>query len=194
MNLGNWNCTGLIGVLLLGAPWIVGSAHAMYVVVEREQTRQATERATGSGNMVTNISTETDPLRSASEREASSAKEIHQLVNQHRKDKGLKPLELDDALSKQAREHSREMAKTEKVGHYGFQDRIKDSGIAFRSVAENVAWNFGHASPGERAFQGWLESEGHRKNIEGDFSRTGIGVWQSEKGAWFFTQLFLEPR
>ena len=40
---------------------------------------------------------------------------------------------------------------------------------------------------------GWLQSPGHRRNIEGDFDLTGIGIVRVAAGTYFFTQLFVTP-
>ena len=61
----------------------------------------------------------------------------------------------------------------------------------FHEVAENVAEN--HSSnPVAQAMDAWLESEGHRENIEGAFDLTGIGMIENEDGAYFFTQIFAQ--
>ncbi|WP_231590801.1 CAP domain-containing protein [Hymenobacter terrenus] len=38
---------------------------------------------------------------------------------------------------------------------------------------------------------GWLNSPGHRANIEGNFTRTGIGVATSSTGRIYSTQIFI---
>jgi len=37
---------------------------------------------------------------------------------------------------------------------------------------------------------GWLNSPGHKKNIEGNFTLTGIGYARDHKGNIYFTQIF----
>jgi uncharacterized protein YkwD len=39
---------------------------------------------------------------------------------------------------------------------------------------------------------GWLRSPGHRRNIEGDFRLTGIGVATARNGMVYFTQIFIK--
>jgi uncharacterized protein YkwD len=39
--------------------------------------------------------------------------------------------------------------------------------------------------------QGWLNSPGHLKNIQGDFDLTGIGVVKTAQNRYYFTQLFI---
>ena len=42
------------------------------------------------------------------------------------------------------------------------------------------------------AFRTLMASPGHRKNIEGHFDMTGIGVTKSSDGTIFFTQMFAD--
>jgi uncharacterized protein YkwD len=77
-------------------------------------------------------------------------------------------------------------------GHAGFDERVQRlrDKIGGRRSAENVASNRGYASVASIAVNGWLGSPGHRKNIEGDFASTGIGVAVNDKDQYYFTQLF----
>ncbi len=117
------------------------------------------------------------------------------LVNEYRASMDLGELTLDSGLTKQAREHSKRMA-TGKVdfGHDGFEDRIENAGIKIASAAENVGMNLGKDDPASAAVQAWLNSSGHRTNIEGRYNLTGIGAARARDGSWFFTQLFVSSR
>lgn len=119
----------------------------------------------------------------------SAEKVVYDLVNQHRASKGLAPFKLDTRVSGVARSHSLNMANgSVPLGHAGFNDRveqIKDM-MPMQQAAENVAW----FPTAEAAVQGWLSSPGHRSNIEGSFTATGIGVVKGELGL-YFTQLFV---
>ena len=53
--------------------------------------------------------------------------------------------------------------------------------------------NVGYKDPARAAVEGWKNSPGHRKNMLGKFSLTGIGIARGKKGAYFFTQIFIEP-
>ncbi len=44
---------------------------------------------------------------------------------------------------------------------------------------------------GKKACEDWLTSQGHRAAIEGNFTRTGIGVEQDASGAFYCTQIFV---
>lgn len=122
---------------------------------------------------------------------------IHEQINQYRMEMGLAPLALNEQISLAARFHSQNMAAHETpFGHEGFTDRIEAIAreLPYRSAAENVAFNQGHTNPANRAVMGWIASENHRNNIEGNFSHTGIGVAINERGEYFFTQIFILSR
>ena len=118
---------------------------------------------------------------------------FHQAINRHRAESGLPPLAFDNQLADLARAHSRDMASgAVAFGHGGFDERWKAlEGRRFRSFAENVATNnYSRDAAVQRAVTGLLNSPGHRKNIDGQFSVTGVGVAVTPSGEWYFTQLF----
>jgi uncharacterized protein YkwD len=117
--------------------------------------------------------------------------DIFRLVNLHRRSMGLKPLRMNALESSLAKQHSQNMASGKTpFGHDGFKDRAaylnKKMG-PIRLAAENVA--SGQMSARE-VVDGWLNSPGHRRNIEGDFKLTGIGLAQGRRGMIYFTQIF----
>jgi uncharacterized protein YkwD len=114
-------------------------------------------------------------------------------INQHRRSIGRAPLEMLGAASEQAYIHSKEMAlhKTG-FGHDGFDTRVAHIIISagrMSAWAENVA--YGNQSA-EEVVKGWLNSPPHKKNIEGNYTLTGIGVYKDRDGTIFFTQIFLK--
>lgn len=124
--------------------------------------------------------------------------EIHRLVNGHRARTGLPALRWDDDVATVAQRHSREMARGGRpFGHQGFDARaaeIQQLGTVAQ-IAENVADDnrTGPQLPAQ-VVEGWLSSTGHRRNLEGDFTVTGIGVAESSDGVRFFTQIFVQHR
>lgn len=118
-------------------------------------------------------------------------KDILAYVNADRAQHGLSPLKLNDTESAIAARHSRDMA-TGKVpfGHTGLNDRAKAIRKALgevHSVGENVASG---PMTAREVVDGWLNSPGHKRNIEGDFTLTGIGYAKDRQGNIFFTQIF----
>lgn len=118
--------------------------------------------------------------------------QILQLINEHRKSIGKSDLQMIDVASSQAVQHSRDMMNgATPFGHEGFEQRVdvvKKSIGFINAAAENVA--YGQMSADE-VVDGWLHSPGHKKNIEGDYNLTGIGVSQNKDGVIYFTQIFV---
>ena len=120
------------------------------------------------------------------------------LVNAYRKSKGLKPLTLDTRLTDTAKGHSRDLAKWDRISHYGSDgsnpwDRVKRAGYNARLAAENVGT--GQATIDE-AFKGWQESPGHNKNLLlPDATQLGIALVQDPKTEFktFWTMVLATP-
>lgn len=117
--------------------------------------------------------------------------EILRLVNLHRRSIRLAPLQMNALESSVAARHSRDMATGRTpFGHEGFKDRmntIRKKIPGIHVTAENVA--SGQMSAKE-VVDGWLHSPGHRRNIEGNFTLTGIGLARDRRGMIYFTQVF----
>jgi uncharacterized protein YkwD len=121
----------------------------------------------------------------------SMSAEILRYVNEYRQSKHLKPLQANSFISSVALDHSRNMLSGKTAfGHDGFKDRIgrirKKLG-PIHVAAENVASG---AMGAREVVDGWLHSPGHRRNIEGDFKLTGIGLAYGRRGMIYFTQIF----
>lgn len=128
-------------------------------------------------------------IESAASSEARCIAEINNVRQQH----GLQPLKAWTQLSDCARGHSHNMANGKcPFGHDGFDQRANHMwGLAsLSSFAENVAYNYNYDDPMAVAVDGWMKSQGHKKNILGDFDETGMGVVISNEGKVYFTQLF----
>jgi uncharacterized protein YkwD len=119
-------------------------------------------------------------------------KEIFLLVNDHRSKLGKNKLKWHDKGIIESQDHSQDMASFRvPFGHLGYDARmarIKAVDSQVVATGENVAQN----STAKKAFNAWLTSYGHRKNIEGDYTHTGIGAKKSADGNWYFTQIFLK--
>jgi uncharacterized protein YkwD len=120
----------------------------------------------------------------------SLVSDIYKYVNEDRQAKGLALLKMNELESSLATRHSRDMATGRvKFGHDGFNSRALTIQKALGSweVGENVA--SGQMTARE-VVDGWLKSPGHKKNIEGNFTLTGIGYARDKKGDIYFTQIF----
>jgi uncharacterized protein YkwD len=113
------------------------------------------------------------------------------LINNYRKAKGLSTFVMNDVVSEEARKHSANMASGKAAfGHDGFNTRAKtitSKVPGIMGVAENVA--FGQHSAQE-VVTDWIKSTGHRHNIEGNYTQTGIGIVADKSGVLYYTQMF----
>ena len=107
-----------------------------------------------------------------------------ELINAYRKQKGLKPLKLNAALTEAAKAHSRDLAKWDRISHYGSDgsnpwDRVKRVGYNAKLAAENVGT--GQATIDE-VMKGWQASPGHNKNLLlADAQEMGIALVQDPR-------------
>ncbi|WP_299158063.1 CAP domain-containing protein [uncultured Tenacibaculum sp.] len=124
-----------------------------------------------------------------SEENTSITQEIHELINKYRVSKGKSQLIFSKDASSIALKHTKYMINVKKISHDKFDDRFKELQNLDNAIgaAENVA---SHQKTANQVVQNWINSNGHRKNIEGNYSHTGIGVEKNSSGNYYFTQLF----
>jgi len=96
-----------------------------------------------------------------------AVEEARTMINEYRRQHGLAPLTLNVLLTKAAKAHSRDLAKWDRISHYGSDgsnpwDRVRVTGYSARLAAENVGT--GQLSIKE-VFEGWKRSPGHNKNL-----------------------------
>jgi uncharacterized protein YkwD len=121
---------------------------------------------------------------------------ILDLTNETRQQEGLASLKPNATLFELARAHSKNMARQGQMNHVldgkNPGDRAKQAG--YRGyVGENVA--SGMPLDPSAAFQLWLDSAGHKKNIlRKEYREIGIGVARNASGEAYYTQVFGTPR
>ena len=147
----------------------------------------SSSRSTGKSTTTKTASRPTVPATMASGLED----DILALINNHRRAKGLSALQTNGAITLEARKHTMSMA-TNRIafGHGGFNIRnriILAKVPGATAVAENVAYG---SKTAKEVVNGWLNSPGHRKNIEGNYKLTGIGVARDKNAVLYFTQIF----
>jgi len=128
-------------------------------------------------------------LSLANETDWKMANEILDLVNAHRSSIDLSMISKDQQYaSAYAVDHTQYMMEKEKINHDNFglrSEALKHKGAI--TVGENVAYGYDNA---DDVVTAWLNSPGHRKIIEGDFTHSGFGVMKTEDNRYYFTQLF----
>jgi uncharacterized protein YkwD len=143
--------------------------------------------------VISAFSCEDDPIASNNNNNSgnpldSVEAKVHQLVNEHRIGMGLSALEWNETIANECRLHSEEMANTNSLNHDGFNERINRIGetISWSWAGENVAYNYS----AQGAVNAWLNSPGHKSNIESNSNLTGVGVAYNGSTI-YFTQIFI---
>ncbi len=129
-----------------------------------------------------------EPERPGSHQLTASEQKLIDMINNERIKAGLNALEIDRELSKVARLKSEDMDKNNYFSHtsptYGSPfTMIKDFGITYRNAGENIAKTYSV----ERAHEGFMNSEGHRRNIlTPGFTHIGVGI-----SGYYYTEMFI---
>ena len=113
------------------------------------------------------------------------------LINEYRVSIGLNALKDINYISVKAEEHNNDMIAVNTISHDGFVARSEDimKVLGATKVGENVAYNY---STSQAAFNAWLNSPGHRENIEGDFTNFGMSIRLDAAGRKYYTNIFIK--
>jgi uncharacterized protein YkwD len=126
---------------------------------------------------------------------SSFASQVLTLVNQHRVAIGVGQLSTDGALTASAVWKSMNMAG---LNYFDHNDDPIGRTVAQRLAAcgwpSNLGWGeniaYGYSTPAD-VMNGWLNSPGHRANIENpSFTSIGVGVASNSQGVYYWTQDF----
>ena len=117
--------------------------------------------------------------------------EVVRLVNAERAKYGLAALTQDDGAQNVAHVRAKEIVQsfshTRPDGRSCFT-AASDLGVTYRSAGENIA--YGYATPAQ-VVNGWMNSEGHRKNIlSASYTKIGVGSY-SANGVMYWSQFFI---
>lgn len=120
---------------------------------------------------------------------SSLSAEVLTEINAYRKSLQLPEFSSNTTAKYIASIHNDYQISEEKISHDNFKFRscslfnILDA----KATGENVASGYKTA---KEVLEGWLQSEGHKKNIEGDFTTVGIAVTANNEGVLFYSNLF----
>lgn len=114
------------------------------------------------------------------------------------------PLTWNDLLATAAQNHSNDMSDNDFFSHTGSDgkspsDRIDKTGYKYSTWGENIYMEGGmgnSTSSAENAFNAWLKSEGHCKNImNGSFTEMGAAkTYNQDRNSTYWTQVFGKPK
>lgn len=117
---------------------------------------------------------------------------IIRLTNEHRTSKGLSVLTADQTIGQYAKAHTQYMIAQGEISHDTFSERMSalKAELGWGSgFGENVAYGYSSA---DAVMTGWLNSQGHRENIEGNFTHIGVSAIQDDGGTYYYTQIFIK--
>ena len=125
------------------------------------------------------------------EDESVISTKILEVINTYRVSKNLSTLTSNRNAKKCALKHSIYMAHIGEMNHDDFKDRSK---TLFKlenaeKTGENVAYGYDTA---KELVKAWIASPNHKRNIEGDFTNSGIGTIVDDNGMLYFTQIFFK--
>ena len=118
--------------------------------------------------------------------------ELMNIINTYRVSINLPALEPINHISYKSEEHNDYMIENNVVNHAFFEERSQNliQVLGAVKVNENVAYNY---NTPQAAMNAWLNSPGHRANIEGDFTHFGISVRVNpENGRKYYTNMFMK--
>ncbi|MFT3796709.1 CAP domain-containing protein [Flavobacterium sp.] len=118
--------------------------------------------------------------------------ELMEQINQYRESIGKHPLQTINHISYKSEEHTEYMIAMNAINHDNFDERSQNlvDVLGATKVSENVAYNY--ATP-EAVLHAWLESDGHKKNIEGEYTHFGVSVKTNPaNGNKYYTNIFIK--
>ena len=114
-----------------------------------------------------------------------------EVMNAHRESIDCPALVWNRDVAEVAQAHSVDMLQRDFFAHENPDglspfDRLGAAGIEYSRAAENIAWGYPSA---EAVLEGWLNSSGHRRNIENcALTEHGVGLIETR-----WTHLFVTP-
>lgn len=137
-----------------------------------------------------NSDTESEGIFDDSNNISSYENEILELINNYRKDKGLPNLKLLAIIKTQTDKHTDYMIAKGVISHdnFGSRSNYLQTNAQAKATAENVASGYSSA---HSLVNGWLTSDGHRKNIQGNYTHFHLTAKKSPSNKWYYTNIFI---
>lgn len=96
-------------------------------------------------------------------------------INVYRNSIGLNTLQTNQHISYLCQEHNLYMIDNDVINHDYFQYRADNlqKTLGAERVGENIAYNYQNV---QSILDAWLNSTGHKENIEGDYTNFGLSI------------------
>lgn len=156
-------------------------------------TQASTNSNQNNNNANNNTTVNNTPNISTINDNASLKNTLLNLINNARKNANLNPLSTDKSVSNAAQIKSDDMVKNNYFSHnsstYGSPFKLmQDLGISYSTAGENIAGN----SDIEKAFNSWMNSSTHKKNIlSSSYNYVGIGITDSKTYGKIISVMFI---
>ena len=118
---------------------------------------------------------------------------LFNLLNEKRRERGLKPVTMNHELTKLARKKAKDMADYDYFSHtspnYGKAiDMVRQADISHKVVGENIAIT----SSGRRANTLFMDSPSHRATMLNKlYDQVGIGIYKKSNGSLYIAEIFI---
>lgn len=107
----------------------------------------------------------------------SAEKQMLNLHNKTRANRGIPKLCVHPALQRAARGHSADMIRRDYFAHGNTGARLSKYGYRWRTYGENIAYGSGASGSPNNRFSAWMKSPSHKPNIlSKKFREIGIGA------------------
>ena len=120
--------------------------------------------------------------------------ELMEIINNYRDSLGLNKLIVNDYISLKCESHNHYMIKTNNIQHDYFVNRADSIKIFLDTdnVGENIGYNY---KSNEGVFNAWLKSEGHHKQIIGNYHIFGLSIRiDSKTKKKYYTNIFTKNK
>jgi uncharacterized protein YkwD len=117
--------------------------------------------------------------------------ELINLINNYRKSNGFNELQTADFMSIKSQEHNSYMINAGVVSHDFFKNRYDAivQVLSASTVSENLAYSY---STPQATLNAWLNSTGHKANLDGDFTHFGLSIRANADGKKYYTNIFMK--
>ena len=118
--------------------------------------------------------------------------ELARIINVYRVSVGKSELQTVNHISFKSQEHNNYMIENNVVNHDYFESRANNimQVLGAVRVGENIAYNY---STPNAALNAWINSAGHKANLDGDYTHFGISISVNPTtGKKYYTNMFMK--